>query len=275
MTLAQAAARLRAADIPNPLYEARLLFSHFGGLSDAALYGGDPACDDSLIEPYLCRRERREPMAYILGEQGFYRETYLVSGDTLIPREDTEILVDFAVKQLPKGGRFADLCTGSGCIALSVLNNTKGTTALAADLSEGALAVARKNAERLGLSERVEFCLADVLGEEFLSYLAEKDAYDAILCNPPYIPEEVYKTLAPEIFFEPESAFVSAEAGMAFYRILIPALLPLLSPEGFLAFEIGYDQEARMRALAEANGCEAEILKDLSDHPRVAVLRPR
>ena len=273
MKLSEAAARLRAADIPNALYEARLLFSHFGGLSSSLLYGGDPVCEDGRIEPYLCRRERHEPMAYILGEHGFYRESYLVSEDTLIPREDTEILVDFAVKHLPSGARFADLCTGSGCIALSVLNNTDATTALAVDLSEGALSVAQKNAVRLGLSGRAEFMRADVLSEKFLSDLANKGAWDALLCNPPYIPEDVYRTLAPEIFFEPKEAFVGAEEGMAFYRALIPALLPLLKPQGFLAFEIGYDQEARMRALAAQNGCDAIILKDLSGNSRVAVLR--
>lgn len=272
MKLSEAAARLRAADIPNAMYEARLLFSHFGGLSPSRLYGGDPACESDLIEPYLCRRERHEPMAYILGEQGFYRETYFVNEDTLIPREDTEILVDFAVHHIPEGGRFADLCTGSGCIALSVLNNTKSTTALAADLSDGALAVARKNAAHLGLSERADIILADVLSEGFLSYLAETGPWDAVLCNPPYIPEDVYRTLAPEIFFEPEGAFVGAEEGMEFYRILIPALLPILKPHGFLAFEMGFDQEMKMRALAEKNACEIEILKDLSGHSRVAVL---
>ena len=275
MTLTQAAARLRAAGIPNALYEARLLFSRFGGFSQAQLYGIDPCCEDFLIEPYLSRRERHEPMAYILGEQGFYRETYFVNKDTLIPREDTEILVDYAVKHLQAGARFADLCTGSGCIALSVLNNTEKTTAFAVDLSEGALFVARKNAERLALSDRIVLAIADVLSKGFLSYLATKDPWDAILCNPPYIPEQVYRTLAPEIFFEPQTAFVGAEEGMEFYRILIPELLPCLGPQGFLAFEIGYDQEEKMRVLAEKNACRIEILKDLSGHSRVAVLRSR
>ena len=275
MRLSEAADRLRAADIPNALYEARLLFSHFGGLAPSQLYGGDPVCDTERIEPYLCRRERREPMAYILGEQGFYRETYLVSEDTLIPREDTEILVDFAVKHLPVGARFADLCTGSGCIALSVLNNTEGTTAVAVDLSEGALKVARKNAERLGLSERVRFAQADVLSDALSSVLSSDAPFDAILCNPPYIPREVYETLAPEIFFEPESAFVGEEEGMIFYRVLISALRPMLKAGGFLSFEIGYDQAERMRALAQESGYDAEILKDLSGNSRVALLFPK
>ena len=275
MKLSEAAARLRAADIPNALYEARLLFSHFGGLSSSLLYGGDPVCEDGRIEPYLCRRERHEPMAYILGEQGFYRESYLVSPETLIPREDTEILVDDAVRRLPKGARFADLCTGSGCIALSVLNNTEKTTAVAVDLSAGALAVASKNAERMGLSHRVRFARADVLSDALAEVLSSDAPFDAILCNPPYIPREVYETLAPEIFFEPESAFVGEEEGMIFYRVLASALRPMLKEEGFLSFEIGYDQEARMRALAEKTGYVAEILKDLSGNSRVALLFPK
>lgn len=275
MRLREAAARLQAAEIPNAMHEARLLFSHFGGISPSMLYGMDPEAENDRIEPYLRRRERHEPMAYILGEQGFYKEIYFVSKDVLIPREDTEILVDDAVHRLPEGARFADLCTGSGCIALSVLNHTKNTSAVAADLSEGALAVARKNAERLSLSDRVRFLKADVLSCELSEILKEHAPFDAILCNPPYIPEAVYQTLAPEIFYEPRSAFVGEEEGMAFYRILIPVLLPLLTSGGFLSFEIGYDQEERMRALAEQNGCDVRILKDLSSHPRVAVLYPR
>ena len=97
MRLKEAAARLKAAEIPNAMYEARLLFSHFGGVSPSMLYGADPDVENDRIEPYLLRRERHEPMAYILGEQGFYKETYFVSKDVLIPREDTEILVDDAV----------------------------------------------------------------------------------------------------------------------------------------------------------------------------------
>ena len=275
MRLTEAAARLRAAGIENEIYEARLLFSHFGGLSPSMLYGRDAEAEDARIEPYLLRRERHEPMAYILGEQGFYRESYLVSPETLIPREDTEILVDDAVRRLPKGARFADLCTGSGCIALSVLNNTEGTTAVAVDLSEGALKVARKNAERLGLSDRARFARADVLSDALSEALSSDAPFDAILCNPPYIPREVYETLAPEIFFEPESAFVGEEEGMIFYRVLISALRPMLKAGGFLSFEIGYDQAERMRALAQESGYDAEILKDLSGNSRVALLFPK
>ena len=273
MTLREAAALLRAAGIPDAMMEARLLFSRLGGLPEASLYGSDPALADDLISPYVRRRAAREPMAYILGEQGFYRESYLVSPDVLIPREDTEMLVDHAVRALPAGARFADLCTGSGCIALSVLNNTENTTALAAELSKGALAVARKNAERLSLSARVEFLRSDVLSERFHALLAERAPFDAVLSNPPYIPEEVYRTLAPEIFYEPESAFVGAEGGMAFYRILLPRLLPLIKEGGFVGFEIGFDQADRMRALAARCGASAEILPDLSGNARVAILR--
>lgn len=273
MKLSEAAARLRAAGITEPMLEARLLFSRFGGLSDAALYGANPQIEDACIEPFLCRREKREPMAYILGEQGFYRETYCVTPDTLIPREDTEILVDYAVRHLKAGARFADLCTGSGCIALSVLNNTAATSALAVDISKGALAVARENAQRLSLSSRVHFLEGDVLSKKILEALCEQALFDAILCNPPYVSEKMFLTLAPEIFFEPKSALVSAQEGMLFYRRLTPVLLPMICEGGFLAFEIGYDQGARMQALAEENGCTCALIKDLSGNTRLAVLR--
>lgn len=273
MKLSEAAARLRTAGITEPMLEARMLFSRFGGVSDAALYGANPEIEDACVEPFLCRREKREPMAYILGEQGFYRETYRVTPDTLIPRADTEILVDYAVRHLREGARFADLCTGSGCIALSVLNNTAGTSALAVDISEGALAVARENARRLALCERVRFLLGDVLSKAFLQALYKEAPLDAILCNPPYVSEKMFLTLAPEIFFEPKSALVSAQEGMLFYRRLTPVLLPMICEGGFLAFEIGYDQGARMQALAEENGCTCVLIKDLSGNTRLAVLR--
>lgn len=275
MTLREAAALLGEAKIPDALMEARLLFSRIGGLPAASLYGSDPFLEDEKILPFVRRRAAHEPMAYILGEQGFYRETYFVNRDVLIPREDTEILVDYAVKHMPAGARFADLCTGSGCIALSVLKHTENTTALAVDLSAGALAVAEKNAERLGLSDRVSFLEADVLSMGFLSDFSGAGPFHAVLSNPPYIPIEVYKTLAPEIFFEPESAFVGADGGMAFYRILLPHLLSAVDENGFVAFEMGYDQEERMRALAKENSADIEILSDLSGHARVALIRKR
>ncbi len=275
MTLREAAALLGKAGISDALMEARLLFSRVGGIPEAALYGSDPFLEDEKILPFVRRRASHEPMAYILGERGFYRETYFVNRDVLIPREDTEILVDFAVKNLPEGARFADLCTGSGCIALSVLNNTKDTAALAVDLSTGALAVAKENARRLGLSGRVELLEADVLSGGFPSALSARGPFRAVLSNPPYIPIDVYRTLAPEIFYEPEAAFVGADGGMAFYRILLPHLLSVIEREGFVAFEIGYDQEERMRTLAEGNHADIEILRDLSGHARVAVLRHR
>ena len=127
----------------------------------------------------------------------------------------------------------------------------------------------------MGLSHRVRFARADVLSDALAEVLSSDAPFDAILCNPPYIPREVYETLAPEIFFEPESAFVGEEEGMIFYRVLASALRPMLKEEGFLSFEIGYDQEARMRALAEKNGYVAEILKDLSGNSRVALLFPK
>jgi len=273
VTAREASEYLRRNGIESPEAEALQLIAFCEGISRAEARFA--SCTSEKLLNALDERISGTPLQYIIGEWDFMGFTFKVSPHCLIPRADTELLCSYLVENAPYRGRFADLCTGSGCIALSVLNNTGGTWALAADLSDGALSVARKNAERLGLSDRADMILADVLSEGFLSDLAAHGPWDAILCNPPYIPEQVYCTLAPEIFFEPKTAFVGGEEGMAFYRILIPALLPALKPGGFLAFEIGYDQEARMCALAEASGCEATILKDLSEHPRVAVLRPR
>lgn len=266
MKLSELILRLSRAGVESPAYDARALFRRFGGFGDSSLYGADPSCDEPALIDAAKRREAREPLRYILGECGFYRETYLVTPDCLIPREDTEILVDYAVGHLPEGARFADLCTGSGCIALSVLNNTKGTTAVLADLSEGALRVAEKNAKRLELTERAQLLPLDCLKG------APEGKFDAILSNPPYVRGEVYKTLAREIFYEPQMAFVADEGGMRFYRAILENCGESLSESGFFGFEIGYDQENDIKALALSFGYDIEILYDLSANPRAAIL---
>jgi release factor glutamine methyltransferase len=191
----------------------------------------------------------------------------------LVPRQDTEILVDYAVKNLRPGARFLDICTGSGCIAISVLNNTKETTALAIDISGDAIDIAKKNRE-LNLGEsgeaRLAFRVADALTLEC------DERFDAILSNPPYIAEEVYKGLEAEIFFEPRIAFVGGGAdGGDFYRELTAKYKNNLSENGFIAYEIGYDQGELLCSIAEREGFLSEIIKDYSGNDRVAVLRKK
>lgn len=268
MTLREAVRLLSDAGVPEPLSEARALFSHFAGIPIAHQLFGEPSSDAAALLDAVGRRAAREPLAYIVGAWGFYRESYLLSPDCLIPREDTELLVDTAVSLLPRGAHFADLCTGCGCVGLSVLNNTEETTALLLDISAGAVDTARKNAERLGLSRRAELLVADVTER------AVGTRYDAVLSNPPYIKNAVYPSLSPEVKKEPVRALLGGEDGMDFYRSILSLYRDRLTENGFFAFEIGFDEAEDIARLATRHALSCEIRRDLSGNPRVALLRP-
>ena len=270
MTLNEATSLLRSAGVPAPEYDAREIFGRLGGEREPYALIPASAVATEAVEAAIRRRATREPLQYIIGEVGFYRELYHVSPDCLIPRSDTEILVDYAVRHIPAGERFIDLCTGSGCIAISTLKNTRGTTALAVDISDGALKIARENAERNGVAERLALAKCDVLSEEIAPC---EGGYFAVLSNPPYIERSVYDALEGELFFEPRIALVAEEGGLEFYRRLVPLGLSLLKEGGFVALEIGYDQADALRGVAAEHGREVEIIKDYGGNDRVAVIR--
>ena len=266
MRLSDAIEMLSLAGVENPRHDAVELFVHFGGFNRAGL-SIDTESDNKSLHDAVVRRSKREPLQYIIGEVGFYRETYNVSEDCLIPRSDTEILVDFAVKNIPRGERFVDLCTGSGCVAVSTLKNTKDTFAAAIDISEPAIAVAKENAMKNGVSDRCEFICRDVLSE------AVPGEFFAVLSNPPYVSEEEYEGLAPEIYFEPKIAFVGGSDGLDFYRRILDLYKEKLKKNGFFAFEIGYNQGDALISLAKERNMSCEILKDYSQNDRVAVIK--
>lgn len=267
MTLKEAINILSSAGVPDAVHDARAIFSHFGGFADYQLVSREISSDDPDLIDALERRAKREPLQYIIGECDFYRERYFVSRDCLIPRSDTEVLVDFAVRNLPSGAGFLDLCTGSGCVGLSVLSNTENTSATLVDISDSALSIARKNAERLGLLSRAELLLADVLGEPLC------DKVYAVLSNPPYVTDTEYEALDEEIYFEPKNAFVGGTDGGDFYRAITEKYRDRLAEGGFIAYEIGYAQADLLCEIAEANRMTCEIIHDLSGNARVAVLR--
>ncbi len=209
------------------------------------------------------RMRHGEPLGYVLGEWYFYGLTFVLNRDCLIPRPETEHLVDYMIAHLPQGAFFTDLCTGSGCIAISVLKHRPDCTALAVDISEEALCAARENAETNGVSDRISFLHADVLCQTVLP-----KGTAAIVSNPPYIRTDVIPTLAREVRREPVRALDGGEDGLVFYRRFVADYLPHLSPGAFLCLEIGYDQGDALRAL----GC-TEIGKDYSGNDRVAVFR--
>ncbi len=269
MRLSEAITLLIDGGIDNARGEARELFSHYGA-PRAMLVDTDSELDNAELTEAIRRRVNGEPLQYIIGEIGFFHENYRVTPDVLIPRADTEILVEYAVRRLKGGERFLDLCTGSGCVAISTLANTKGTSAVAIDVSEAALKIAEENAKTNGVLDRLSLLKCDLLSEELIT----NEKFDAVLSNPPYIPMQVYEGLATEIFHEPKIAFVGGEDGSIFYRRLIPLSLSVLKEGGFIAMEIGYDQGELLNALSTENGCHCEIIKDYGGNDRVAVLTP-
>ncbi|MBR0443476.1 MAG: peptide chain release factor N(5)-glutamine methyltransferase [Clostridia bacterium] len=274
MTLRDIQVRLLRAGIENAAEEARVLAAHFSGVSDALLRAqptAELADPDGALERAVSQREGHYPLQYLLGMWGFWRQEYEVSPDCLIPRSDTEMLLEYVVRHAPLGGRVLDLCTGSGCIAISLLCERPDLSAVAVDLYENTLDIAKRNAVRNGVGkDRLTFLRFDVLDGGFISSLGQ---FDMILSNPPYIPARVVDTLAPELHYEPRAALDGGEDGLTFYRRMLAAdYRAALREGGSFAFEIGYDQADDVRTLAGKDNCE--ILCDLGGRARVAIVTP-
>ncbi len=266
MTRRQIEDALRGAGIEDSGVEAKLLFSHFSGLSPAAMMAEPGAeCNDPALQAAVARRLLREPLGYILGEVCFFGETYRVSPACLIPRGDTERLVETAIDMLPNGALFADFCTGSGCIAISVLAHRPDCRAVAFDISEDALALARENAGRNGVAGRVEFVRSDLLSDPAPH---RRGDFAAILSNPPYLTEKDLETPQPEITHEPRQALAGGADGLVFYR----HFLAYATHGCPFIFEIGAEQGGDIRSLAAAYGYRAEVTQDYEGRDRVAVL---
>ena len=226
------------------------------------------AFSGSALEDAVKRRCGHYPLQYILGEWYFWRECYEVSEHCLVPRPDTEHLVEQAIKRLPQNANFLDLCTGSGCVAISTLCSRPDACATAVDLFPDTLALAERNAVKNGVRERFTPRLCDVLqGCEW------EEAYDAILSNPPYIRAAAMADLSTEVKHEPAAALLGGEDGMDFYRAILEKWRKLLKKDGFFLFEIGYDQAEEIKLLASEQGLEATIFRDFGGNDRVALLK--
>lgn len=260
----------RLADISPEEYEheAKILVETF---TDKKIWSvsldKDSELDSEELEEALKKREARVPLQYILGKWEFYRQTYYVDESCLIPRSDTEILVQLAIEMLPHGAHFSDLCTGSGCIAISVLSEREDTSAVLVDKFPQTLDMARKNAEHNRVTDRAEMILMDVLEEEGEF---ERRAFDAILSNPPYIRSEVVKTLSEEVRKEPHAALDGGGDGLTFYRAIITNYMKYLKEEGFMLLEIGYDQAEDIISICRTESLSCEIFKDYGGRDRVA-----
>jgi release factor glutamine methyltransferase len=271
MTLNDAIKALKDVGVESAEHDARLLFAHFGNFLPHELVLKTATISDELIEKPLSERINRRPLQYIIGEVGFYREVYEVSEACLIPRSDTEILVETAIRILPINAKFADLCTGSGCIAVSTLAERPDTTAVALEKFPTTLALAEKNAKKNGVDARFCGILDDVLTVP--EKITEHGPFDAILSNPPYIPTKDIEALSPEVHAEPLAALDGGEDGLLFYRAILKNYAPLLKKDGFFLFEIGFDQADALTALGKEH-CftHIRVLRDFGGNDRVVYI---
>lgn len=267
------------AQLDSPRLDAEVLLAHVLNRPERIyLYVHfDQPLEQSELAAYrecIKRRVQHEPVAYITGHRDFMGLDFKVTKDTLIPRPDTEILVEAVLQRLPAAGEnttLADIGTGTGAICLSLLNYLPKLRAMAVDISPGALAVAQENSLSLGLSQRVEFFQGDLLAP----LKAKGELLNAIVSNPPYIPKADIATLAADVkAYEPMGALDGGEDGLDFYRRLLAESGDLLKDGGFLAMEVGIHQACQLEALAKdmSQWGKCEILRDLAGIERVVIL---
>jgi len=225
----------------------------------------------TIYEDHIVRRLRHEPVQYITGQQEFYGLTLKVTPAVLIPRPETEHLVEAVLKLVPTNQplMIADIGTGSGAIAIALAVHLPRAKITALDISREALAIATENARKHSVADRISFLRSDLLSA--LNHEAE--AFDAIVSNPPYIAETDRKTLHPQVRdYEPPTALFAGETGLDIYRRLIPQAHDALKPTGLLALEIGYGQQDAIAALLQT-WQNLSFLNDLQQIPRVALAK--
>ena len=259
--------QLQKAGITDAELDARLLLEFICHTDRNALYAhGDQEIEDEKMQDFLQLIEKRAvhiPLQHLTGEQNFMGLDFLVNEHVLIPRQDTEILVEEIMRDLHDGIRILDMCTGSGCILLSLLHYSNDCSGVGVDVSEDALVVARQNADRLAEKQAV-FIQSDLFEKV-------EGSFDLIVSNPPYIRSQEIAGLMPEVReHEPHLALDGKDDGLHFYREIIKGAMPHLKLGGQLFFEIGYDQGEAVQALLAANGyTEIAVVKDYAGLDRV------
>lgn len=243
-------------------------------IADREIYASEEVCE--LTESFVQRRLRGEPMPYILGQWDFYGMTLTVTPDVLIPRDDTVVVTELAIKKamyLEQNPRILDLCTGSGCIGLAIARRVKDARVTLGDVSAAALRVARRNISQLKLTGRVNCVAMDALkpAQEFLG------TYDLIVSNPPYVTTQEMETLDPSVRdFEPHLALDGGADGLDFYRAIIKNYSSALAPRGYLCFEFGMGQENAVCSLLMRGGYEIlELKKDTAEITRAVLAQKR
>ena len=283
--LRAASSSLTRAGIPDSRREVETILAHVLGLTRLDLYRADALVLDSdqqtVLNGLVHRRADREPLQYILGTQEFWGLEFRVTPETLIPRPETELLIEAVLEHFGRPETpitLVDLCTGTGCLAVTFATLYPAARLFATDLSSPALDVARFNASRHGVDGRIEFLEGDLLeplakpnGDGFK---IRPHSVDLVLSNPPYIPTDELSTLQPEVrLHEPRLALDGGPDGLDYYRRILPRALDFLCPGGGLFLEVGIGQATLISAMARQAGWQVDrIKKDLAGIDRVVVL---
>lgn len=276
--LEDATGRLRAAGVDSPRLDAELLLAFTAGATREALFGTSIVLDAALCERYarlVALRAARMPLAYIVGHREFYSLELKVSPEVLIPRPETELLVNAALEVLAArpSASVLDLATGSGAVALAIAANAAHVHVIATDVSAPALAIAARNAVRHALETRVEFRLANCW--EVLDGNDALGRFDLIVANPPYVRNGEIASLAPEICaFEPHLALAGGADGLDFFRRISAGVRRHLAADGAIIVEVGEGQAGDVATFFRARGFDnIALLKDFADIQRVIRVR--
>jgi release factor glutamine methyltransferase len=273
--LTKAASRLQASGVESPRREARLLLAYALGVPQENIIAGQPnvltSQDLVKFEGVLARRISREPLAYICGSREFWSMEFAVGEGVLVPRPESEILVEEALRRFPGDSgalRVLDLGTGSGCLLLSFLCERPDATGVGIDISEDALAFARRNAKALGMEKRAEFTRGDWLD-------GVSGVFDTVFINPPYVRRCDLQTLEPEVErYEPRKALDGGADGLDAYRRIATQLLAHLGPQSLAFVEMGQGQaEPIGKVFAEVGLVVGGTVRDLAGIPRCLVVR--
>lgn len=258
--------RLFKAGVPDVDVDTSILMEYVTGKKASEIFliqtEEMPPEDEKRFFDLIAEREKRIPLQHITGSQEFMGLTFKVNEHTLVPRQDTEILVEDTIKRVNDGDRILDVCTGSGCILISVLRFKPLTTGMGVDISEEALKVAKENAESIDVK-------ADFIQSDLFTNVEKK--FDIIVSNPPYIPSRFIPELMPEVRdHDPMNALDGGEDGLTFYRLIAKEAPEYLFSHGRLSFEIGVGEREDVEQIMTENGFkDIEVIKDYSGNERV------
>jgi release factor glutamine methyltransferase len=264
--------RLARSGVPEPQKDARWLMSAALAIPRSSMLAAsvDPV-EDAALATFLRMIEarcRRQPVAQIVGRREFWGREFLVTGDVLDPRPETETLIEIALARLPPAGRILDLGTGSGILIVTLLAERADATGVAVDIDRAALQVAAANAGRHSVERRVVFRQSDWAQ-------AVEGQFDLIVSNPPYVPSDTVAALDPEVRdWEPRHALTAGPSGLEAYERIAGDLDRLLAPSGTALFEIGFDQGGPVATVFRSSGFRAvDVHRDLSGRDRVVSVR--